>query len=156
MNFKNTKEETFDVSINLGLARRMAKADIIDLVNISNFQDIANYLINPLIALDMLWFIVEEQAKDKGYDNREDFEESLGLDLQPIFKKIQDSAVAFILALEPNTGNALKKSLSKMGLLIGKRADALISLVDSEKLEKSADREIHRIVTELEKELDNS
>lgn len=64
--------------------------------------------------------------------------------------------MAFILALEPNTGNALKKSLSKMGLLIGKRADALISLVDSEKLEKSADREIHRIVTELEKELDNS
>lgn len=149
-----TKHGTFDLTISLGMARGMANAEIIDLVNISNFQDIANHLINPLVTLDILWFIVKKQVPE-GL-SREDFEDSLGLDLQPVFKKVQESAVAFIRALEPNTGAALEKALSKMGILIGKRADALIELVDSDKLEKSADREIAKVVAELEKSLDEN
>ena len=156
MKFKCASGLEWDVSINLGIARKMAADEVIDLVNIAGFEELAQKLVNPIVALDVLWNVVEEQAKERGLD-KFNFEKGITEEVLPVaYNAISRSAVSFIQALEQNTGNALEKGLGQIREMINQRSKALIDLMDSPKLQQKMKDEIEEMVVEIEAKLDEN
>ena len=132
----------------------MAADDVIDLVNIAGFEELAQKLVNPIVALDVLWNVVEDQAKERELDKFE-FEKGITEEVLPLaYNAITRSSVSFIQALEQNTGNALEKGLGQIREMINQRSKALIDLMDSPKLQQKMKDEIQEMVEEIEAKLD--
>ena len=154
MKFTCAKGHEWDVTLNLGIARKMASDEVIDLVNIAGFEELAQKLVNPIIALDVLWSVVEEQAKERELDKFE-FEKGITEEVLPLaYNAITRASVSFIQALEQNTGNALEKGLGQIREMINQRSKALIDLMDSPKLQQNMKDEIQEMVEEIEAKLD--
>lgn len=62
MKFKS-KDVEFSTKINLGVARRLKEAGVIDLLDSESYPELSETLSSPIKALDLLWEIVKEQAE---------------------------------------------------------------------------------------------
>lgn len=153
MNFSDSEGRVWDVSISLGIARRLADQKIINLIDVSNIEETVGALINPVKMLDVLWCIVHKQAASIDVDQT-NFEDALDQSsLTDALSAVQEAIRVFTQALEKNMGRALETSKEKLDKILQKRADTLIGILEGPEMEKKMEEELSKIKDETLKNI---
>jgi hypothetical protein len=86
------KDKTISTSINLGLARKLAEAKIVDMLDPDGAVSLNEIFASPLKKLDFLYEVVKDQVGDK-----DEYESNL--DINEAFSSLEDDVANFFQAV---------------------------------------------------------